>query len=83
MQDYLPITYTLTGGAMVFGYGRVGVQTTYSVGKAAVIATGQSAYWLGTRTKELVERTGAEFCVAPIETETGGAIGVGVRWSFW
>jgi hypothetical protein len=83
IQDYLPVTYIITGGAMTYGYGKAGVQATCSAGKNAVVATSQGIYWTGNKTKELVESTGGEFYVAPIENDCDGAIGAGIRWNFW
>lgn len=81
VQDYLPLTYTITGGAAVYGYGKIGVQSTASAGKTAVIATGQGLYWTGSKAVDLIESTGGEFYVAPYEDERGGA-SAGIRWTF-
>lgn len=81
VQDYLPLTYLVTGGAMTYGYGKLGVQATYSAGKTAVVTTGQSIYWTGNKAKELVESTGGEFFVAPLEDDQAGGVCAGIRWN--
>jgi RHS repeat-associated protein len=72
VQDYLPLTYTITAGAMAYGYTKEGI-------REGLEATAETVSGVARNVNRLIEQSGGKFGAIPLGN---GDYAAGITWHF-